>query len=196
MNKLTYIKHHAKRCYHETLIKTNYRNSSQIWSIINEIIDCKKSRKINLFSSLLVENQKIETDSQTFLDKVCEYFSKIGANMARNVSKSSNCFKIFSQSSKESFVLQEISEEGVNFSIDKIKIASSKGIDEIPLKFVKLSKGVLSPVLTKLLNKCVQQEIFPDIIKIAYVIPIPKVSTPKSLDELRPISFHPIFANI
>ena len=46
MNKLTHIKHHAKRCYYETFIKTNYRNSSQIWSIINEIIDCKNLKKL------------------------------------------------------------------------------------------------------------------------------------------------------
>ena len=138
----------------------------------------------------------IKTDSPTFLDKLCEYFANIGANMARNVPKSSNCFKLFSQSSKESFVFQEISEEDVNSSIDKIKIASSKDIDEIPSKFVKLSQCVLSPVLTKLFNKCVQQETFPDIFKIAYVIPIPKVSTPNSLDELRTISLLPVFAKI
>ena len=48
--------------------------------------------------------------------------------------------------------------EDVNSSIDKIKIASSKGIDETPPKFVKLSQCVLSFVLTKPFNKCVQQE--------------------------------------
>ena len=143
-------------------------------------------------SSLLVENQIIKTDSPTFLDKLREYFANIGANMARNVAKSSNCFKVFNQSSKDPFVLQEISEKDVNSSIDKIKIASSEGIDEIPPKFVKLSKCVLFLVLTKLFNKCGRQELF----LIAYVIPIPKLSTPKSLDELRPISLLPVFAKI
>ena len=162
---------------------------------MNEIIDCKKSKKNNLSSSLLVENQMIKTHSPTFLDKLCEYFANIGVNMARNVPQSSNCFKVFSQSSKGSFVLQEISEKDVNSGVDKIKIASSKGIDEILPKFVKLSKCVLSPVLTKLFNKCVLQETFSDTFKIAYVIPIPKVFTPKLLDELRPISL-PVFAKI
>ena len=80
--------------------------------------------------------------------------------MACDVPKSSNYFKVFSQSSKDSFVRQEINEEDVNSSIDKIKIASSEGIHEIPPKFVKLLKCVLFPVLTKLFNKCVQQELF------------------------------------
>ena len=71
MNKSTHIKHHVKHWYYETLIKTNYRNSSQIWSIIiNEIINCKKSKKINLSSSLLVKNQMIKTDSPIFFDKL------------------------------------------------------------------------------------------------------------------------------
>ena len=86
----------------------------------------------------------IKTDSPTFLDKLSEHFANIGANMARNVPKSSNCFKVFSQSNKESFVLQEISEEDVNSSIHKIKIALSKGTDETPPEFVKLSKCALS----------------------------------------------------
>ena len=61
-------------------------------------------------------------------------------------------------------VIQEIPfqipvpEDDVNSSIDKIKIASSKGIDETLPKFVKLSQCVLSFVLTKPFNKCVQQE--------------------------------------
>ena len=192
MNKLTHIKHHAKRCYYETLIKTNNRNSSQIWSIIDEIIDRKKSKKINLPSFLLVENQMINTDSPTFLDKLCEYFANIGANMARNVPKSSNCFKLFSQSSKDSFVLQEISEEDVNSSIYKIKIASPYSS-----QICKIIKMCFIPcIIIKLFNKCVQQETFPDIFKIACVIPIPTVSSPKSLDHLRPISLLPVFAKI
>ena len=42
LNKLTHIKYHAKRNYYENLIKTNNQNSSHIWSIIKEIIECKK----------------------------------------------------------------------------------------------------------------------------------------------------------
>ena len=54
----------------------------------------------------------------------------------------------------------------------------------------------MSPLLTKLFNKCIKQETFPDSFKIAHVIPIPKVSRPKSFDDLRRISLLPVFAKI
>ena len=72
-NKLTRIKYHAKRNYYENLIKTNNQNSSQIWSIIKEIIECKKnSTKNKLPTAFLIANQMVNTDSQVFLDTLCE----------------------------------------------------------------------------------------------------------------------------
>ena len=50
-------------------------------------------------------------------------------------------------------------------------------------KFVKLARCILSPYLAKLFNKCIEQEIFPHDFKVAYVIPISKTSSPKSLNE-------------
>ena len=47
-----------------------------------------------------------------------------------------------------------------------------------------------------LFNKCIKQKTFPNCFKIAHVIPIPKVSCPKSVDNLRPISLLSAFAKI
>ena len=43
LNKLTHVKETSKRNYYENLIKTNSKNSSQTWSAIREVIDCKHS---------------------------------------------------------------------------------------------------------------------------------------------------------
>ena len=96
----------------------------------------------------------------------------------------------------QSFALQEICEEDVISSTDNVKSDTAPGSDDIPPKFIKLSKCILAPLLTKLFNKCIKQEILPDPFKLAYVIPIPKVSNPKSFDDLRPISLLPVFAKI
>ena len=115
LNTLTRIKYHAKRNYYENPIKSNNRNPSQIWSVIKEIIDCKKSsQKSILPSALLIENQMIDTDSHMFLDKLCEYFANIGINLASNIPQTNNnSFKIFASSYVQSFALQEIHEEDV-----------------------------------------------------------------------------------
>ena len=147
-------------------------------------------------TAFLIANQMLNADSQVFLDTLCEYFANIGANMAKNVPQNSNSFKIFTNSCIQSFVFPEICEEEVNSCIDNIKSGSAQGSDEIPPKFVKLSKYIISPLLIKLFNKCIKQETFPDSFKIANVIPIPKVSSPKSFDDLRPISLFPAIAKI
>ena len=198
LNKLSHIKYHAKRNYYENLIKSNNRNPSQIWSVIKEISNFKKfSKKSKLPSVLLIENQMIDTDSHMFLDKLCEYFANIGTNLEHNIPQTNNnSFKIFTGSCVQSFALQEICEKEVISCIDNVKCDSAPGSDEIPPKFVKLSKCILAPLLTKLFNKCFKQEIFPDPFKRANVIPVPKISNPKPLDDLRPISLLSVFAKI
>ena len=198
LNKLTHIKYHAKRNYYQNLIKFNNRNPSQIWSVIKEIIDCKKfSKKSKLPSALLIENQIKDTDSHMFLDKLCEYFANIGTDLANNIPQANNnSFKIFTSSCVQSFALQEVCEEDVISCIDNVKCDSAPGSDEISPKFLKLSKFILAHLLTKLFNKCFRQEIFPDPFKLACVIPAPKISNPKSLDDVRPISLLPVFAKI
>ena len=86
LNKLTHVKNLAKRNYYESIIKNNNKNSSQIWSVINEIVDYKNSASKGKFpSAITIENETVKTDSQKFLDKLCKYFAKIGANMSKNL---------------------------------------------------------------------------------------------------------------
>ena len=110
----------------------------------------------------------------------------------------------------QSCVLHEITEDEVSGSIDCIKVHSSQGFDQIPAKFLKLAKCVLTTILAKLVNKCikqetfldefkiacVKQETFSDEFKIACVIPIPKIAAPLSLGDFRPISLLTFFSKI
>ena len=84
LNKLTHIKFRAKRIYNKNLIKSNSNNSTQTWSIIKKIINCKQfSKKSKLPSELSVDNKMINTNSQIFLVKLCDYFANIGATMSK-----------------------------------------------------------------------------------------------------------------
>ena len=77
-----------------------------------------------------------------------------------------------------------------------VKSNPAPGIDGISPKFVKMARVVLTPILTKLYNKCLQQECFPDEFKVGQVIPVPKTLTPKELGEFRPISLLNLFSKI
>ena len=105
MNKLTRIKFQAKRIYFENLVKSNSNNSTQTWSIIKKIADCKQfSKKSKLPSELSVDNEMINANSQIFLDKLCDYFANIGATMSKNVpNKKNSVFKLHDKSYLQSF---------------------------------------------------------------------------------------------
>ena len=200
LNKLTHIKNIAKCSYYKSLIpvKKNKRNPSQTWSIIKDIIDFKNStNKAKLPSTIMIRDEKIKTDSKKFLNIACEYFANLGTNMSKKLPFSnSSSFKIYSKSCMKSFLLEEITLEEINFYIDNLKSNSSLGIDDLPPKFIKLAKCILSPHLVILFNKCIKQEIFPNDFKLAYVRPIPKTLSPKSLNDLCPISLLSVFAKL
>ena len=128
---------------------------------------------------------------------MCEYFANIGSTLAKKVNKALDSnLKITSKSCLHSFVMYDVTENEVSIAIENLKSNSAPGIDAIPPKFVKIAKMLLIPLLTKLYNKCLIQEFFPDVFKVSQVIPIPKTAAPKELGVFRPISLLNIFAKI
>ena len=59
---------------------------------------------------------------------------------------------------------------------------------DVETKFIKLSKNILSPVLSDLFNVCIAQGVFPDCLKIAEVIPIFQKGDHNLATNYRPIS--------
>ena len=166
--------------------------------MIKDIIDFKNStNKVKLPSTIMIKVEKIKTGSKNFLILHVSILRTLELICLKKLPFSnSSSFKIRSKSCMKSFLLKEITLEEINFCIDNLKSNSSPGIDNLPPKFIKLAKCILFPHLVILFNKCIKQEIFPNDFKLAYVIPIPKALSPKSLDDLRPISLLSVFAKL
>lgn len=196
-NKLTHIKNLAKRQYFNNLLQENKNNSQKTWSIINELINSKKSCNTKLPPFLKYNGTNLKTDSESFLNQMCDYFANIGSVLANKVPNTSNSeFKIFAKSPVHSFVLNEVTENEVSNSIDNLKFRSSPGIDGVPPKYVKMAKVVLSPILTNLFNKCFRDETFPECFKVSQIIPLPKFAHTQEIGDFRPISLLNVFSKI
>ena len=65
--------------------------------------------------------------------------------------------------------------------------------DRISTKFIKASLFNMAILLTKLINKSITSNTFPDIWKSAVVIPVQKSTQNSSLSNFRPISILPKF---
>ena len=59
---------------------------------------------------------------------------------------------------------------------------------DIPAKIIKCFSSKLNKPLTNIINCCLQQGIWPELFKSEIVTPVPKVPSPKTIDDLRNIS--------
>ena len=77
-----------------------------------------------------------------------------------------------------------------------LKLRSAPGPDGLPPFLFKQFGIWLTQPLCHLVNKCLLTGCFPNSLKQAIIIPIPKVASPRSLNELRPISLTSIVSKI
>ena len=78
--------------------------------------------------------------------------------------------------------------EEVNDLISDLKASKSIGPSSLPTKIMKQSNDIIVSPLAELINKSFQSGIFPDIFKIAKVIPIFKSESRVLCNNYRPIS--------
>ena len=77
-----------------------------------------------------------------------------------------------------------------------MKPGKASGYDKLPIKIVKDCSDVLAFPLIELINKSLETSTFPNVEKIAKVIPIFKNGTKSSFDNYRPISILPVFSKL
>ena len=99
-------------------------------------------------------------------------------------------------SSTGSFCFQRTTIDQVLKIILNLKTNCATGPDQIPANFIKLSAPTIAPHLTNIINTCIQSDIFPDEWKVSRVSPVPKIDSPSSLDDYRPISILPILSKV
>ena len=80
--------------------------------------------------------------------------------------------------------------------VNKLRSDTSTGMDQIPVKFVKLAKDYISGPITHVINRCIVTSSFPKVWKIARISPIPKVNEPRCDADHRPVSILPTLSKV
>ena len=138
-----------------------------------------------------------KTDTIAFSNLLNMHFTNIGSSMAASIPPVDVSFENFKKNSNLStFVLDDIDDNEMDDCIANLKNKATSGIHKIPIKFIKLARPIITPILTQLLNGCIAQEIFPETLKCSQIIPIPKIAAPRELGDFRPISLLPTFSKI
>ncbi|KAI5739515.1 hypothetical protein M8J77_020172 [Diaphorina citri] len=93
------------------------------------------------------------------------------------------------------FVFGEVTPKEVSDALSSIK-SNATGDDGISLKFIKLFSCSVVPILAHIYNSSLTSGEFPCKWKSSLVTPIPKVKSPSSVNDYRPISILPALSKV
>ena len=87
-----------------------------------------------------------------------------------------------------SLFLHPTDEHEVLEAINKLNNHKSPGVTDIPVKIIRQAKFIIANFLVKAFNHCIESGVYPDILKLAKVIPLHKGSSKQNLGNSTPIS--------
>ena len=183
------VKRHAKKQYYVDKC-TEYRsNTRQLWITINKLVKTQHD-KSNVISQLKIDGTEC-TNPQTISNKFCSYFSNVGKTFAARIPSPQHSIDTYLSKirrNEQSLFLSPTTEIEVQKLINKLPNKRSSGHDDIDNVLLKeISPMIISP-LTQLFNESLSQGKFPDIFKMAEVVPLHKNGAKDQFTNYRPIS--------
>ena len=186
----------AKSIYYSNKINKHSGDMKKTWSVINEV---RGKRQKKLKPKFVINNEVI-VNRRHIVNSFNNYF----VSLAPKLNNSSSLGEVLTSplpsyhdylknSTVSSFFLEESSLDEIDGIIQDLQ--SGKASD-IPVKIIKHSSSILSPILSKLINKGMEDGVFPDELKIGRITPIYKKENPELLENYRPVSTLPIFGKI
>ena len=162
------------------------------WKVINEMRNKKRSSN---FPNYIEFNNQLIIDRRMIVNKFNSYYVNIARDL--NNSKSTedfNDYRIFMKNRiSDSIFLEEIETNEIDTIIGNLN--PNKSSDFSP-RILQFFRNQISPTLAVLFNKCMFSGIFPDVLKIAKVIPLYKSGTRSEVSNYRPISLLPVISKI
>ena len=194
-NKLTHIIEKSKLMHYNTLIAESQHNSKKVWQIINDIVNLRQKQNHTNFEYVTDDQNVTYTDAHDISNAFNNYFADIASKLASSY-KTANNNILLPSSVPYSLFLKPITEQEISIQRGALNQNKSTPINGIPIKFIKLTAGVITPILTSLYNKCLLEGIFPNILKTAHITPVYKKGSKNSCSNYRPISLLSSFSKI
>jgi hypothetical protein len=198
-NAVTIIKREEIKKYFEEKCKENTKNKD-FWKTIKPIFSKSKTKNDNI---PLREESRIITDCKEVCEIFNNFFCEIGADIGVPENNQKSMEEIIDGYSNHPSLnvitnkinisqcnveLSEVSEGDVRKIIKKLSSKKASGYDEIPVKFIKKTSTHLVKPITIIANKCIQQNIFPEKMKMANITPLYKKKDKLNKDNYRSIN--------
>ena len=185
------LKHFAKKLYYESKCEEYKSNTNKLWKVINEICS-KNNDKTSTIDYLKIGNLH-EYNADRISNHFGKYFSKVGKVFAKKIpdpKKGINEYLSVIDRNQSALMLTPVTEREIVKIINKLPVKHSSGYDNISNVLLKKLNKVLSPIICKLCNMSLSTGTFPDVMKIAEVVPLYKGKNPHEECNYRPTADH------
>ena len=195
-NELTQKKRDSKIEYYKSYFATNSNKVANIWKGIRSLIKLSHSSRKEI--SLLNDNGKTITDPLKISTYFNQNFVSMGPNIDNKISKGKFHYSHYLSNVRinKSFFLTPATPKEVYNIILSLDLNKSVGPNSLPILFLKICNEFFSHYLSKIINTAFTTGIFPNLCKLAKVIPIFKNDNPLICNNYRPISLLPVFSKI
>ena len=179
----------AKREFHRNKCLEFQQNSKKLWQLINKVsgrcndkscsIDCLSVNGIKEYSGTQIANS------------LARYFANVGERFAGKIPRSTRSISSYLellQKNSESLFFTPSTGEEIKRIITELPSKRSSGSDNISNVLLKELATVLSVPLSMITNQSMCTGVFPDLMKLAEVVPLYKGKSREFETNYRPIS--------
>lgn len=178
INNLSQIQQEPKKC----------------WNFLNENLGRKRKSEINIKDD---NGNLIAKDRQS--DVFNQYFLKIPRTLKQQMEclpgDHCNSLRTLNQC-RYNFNFTHTSELEISEIISKLDLSKSCGYDEISPKMLFQCRDIISPYFTSIFNSIIDTSVYPESLKIAKIVPIPKENNATLVEKFRPIALLPLIDKI
>ena len=195
-NEVTKLKRDSKVDYYRRFFEENKKKSSTIWKRIRSIVNINNTSRKDI--KLLNEDGKNVYDPTKIAELLNKYFDSVGPNIDKKIPKPLKHFKDFMKHFKvdKTFFLKATTPREIFDIILAFDLKKSLGPNSIPMYVLKIANTFFADKLCDIINLSFKTGIFPDLCKLAKVIPLFKKENPLLCENYRPISLLPVYSKM
>ena len=191
-NKLNMTIRNAKSIFYDNKFKNCLGKMRETWKNINKLTH---NNNVSDIQEMKHDDEKTD-DPKALSEMFNNYFSSVASHSINITQKSSEYFKKFMPAPlNNSFYFSCTDAAEVKLIILKFPNKASD-INSIPVKIYKLIADSISQALCLMFNQSISQSVFPNLCKIARVVPVYKSGNKDDVSNYRPIANLPFISKV
>jgi len=161
------------------------------WRVLKN--ELKISQQREEISTIQAEGG-LTSDSKEIAVKFKEHFETCASKLANDVPDGGPNEILIEQ--KPDWFFSEITEAKLLKTIESLLPKSSCGFDQLSNRMLKKERTAFAKLLINLINETIMGNIYPDVLKIAKVVPIYKKGDNTNMNNYRPIALLPVLSKV